>query len=145
MPDPLIELLRQDKRYRFEAYVFLFESLRYAHENLGLGTPAESEPGPEGVPEPRRGEPHRHVTGQALGAAARLYALEQYGLMARTVLESWGVRSTSDFGEIVFNMIRVGRMRKTAEDRREDFDNVYDFDTAFRRDFTQTLPPQDSG
>ena len=52
--------------------------------------------------------------------------------MAKTVLNSWGVRATDDFGEIVFNLIRIGRMRKTRHDRREDFNNVYDFETAFQ-------------
>ena len=60
--------------------------------------------------------------------------------MAKTVLNSWGVRSTGDFGEIVFNLIRIGHMRKTPQDRREDFDDVYDFDTAFEEEFRISLP-----
>jgi uncharacterized repeat protein (TIGR04138 family) len=56
------------------------------------------------------------------------------------VLNSWGITSTSDFGEIVFNLIRIGHMRKTKEDRREDFDNVYDFDTGFEEEYRITLP-----
>jgi uncharacterized repeat protein (TIGR04138 family) len=75
------------------------------------------------------------VTGQELCEAIRRFALQQYGLMAKTVLESWGIRKTGDFGEIVFNLIRIGRMRKTPHDRREDFDDVYDFETAFRDEF----------
>jgi uncharacterized repeat protein (TIGR04138 family) len=55
--------------------------------------------------------------------------------MAKTVLGSWGIHETGDFGEIVFNLIRIGRMRKTPHDRREDFDDVYDFETAFREEF----------
>ena len=70
--------------------------------------------------------------------AARQYALEQYGYMAKTVLNSWGIHSTGDFGEIVFNLIRIGQMRKTPHDRREDFDNVYDFDEAFLKGFKIT-------
>jgi uncharacterized repeat protein (TIGR04138 family) len=31
-------------------------------------------------------------------------------------------------------------MRKTADDCREDFENVYDFDEAFERGFKITLP-----
>ena len=82
----------------------------------------------------------RHVTGQELCEAIRRYALEQYGYMAKTVLNSWGLHSTSDFGEIVFNLIRVGQMRKTPSDTRVDFDNVYDFDTALKQDFKITPP-----
>ena len=59
--------------------------------------------------------------------------------MAKTVLNSWGVHSTSDFGEIVFNLIRIGHFRKTRDDRREDFDHQFDFDTALEREFRITL------
>jgi uncharacterized repeat protein (TIGR04138 family) len=137
MPEPppsILDLVRQDKRYRLEAYAFVFEALHYAQTVMELGKLTESElddqTGLE-LEETERG-PQRHVTGQELCEAIRRYALEQYGFMALTVLRNWGVHCTGDFGEIVFNLIRVGRMRKTKHDRREDFDNVYDFDTAFR-------------
>jgi uncharacterized repeat protein (TIGR04138 family) len=149
MPDPshsIVELLRQDRRYRFEAYVFVFEALNFAQNVLELGTSSPSEPLKSGTADEPGGEgkvPERHVTGQELCEAIRRYALEQYGYMAKLVLNSWGVATTGDFGEIVFNLIRIGRMRKTRQDRREDFDDVYDFDTAFRQDFRIT-PPEGS-
>ena len=83
----------------------------------------------------------RHVTGQELCEAIRRYALEQYGYMAKTVLNSWGIHGTGDFGEIVFNLIRIGQMRKTPDDRREDFDNVYDFDDRLQQEF-KIAPPE---
>jgi uncharacterized repeat protein (TIGR04138 family) len=123
-PDhPFAELLRRDRRYHRDAYFFVFEALRYAQEQLGLGNPESSE------------EEERHVTGQQLCEAIRRYAIEQYGLMARSVLNEWGVRSTGDFGEIVFNLIDIGQMKKTHADRREDFDNVFDFDDGLRDSF----------
>lgn len=131
---PLAQLLREDKRYRFDAYVFVFEALSYAQNVMGLGTESPSEPSQFSTEEEDEG-PQRHVTGQELCEAIRQYALEQYGLMSKTVLNNWGIHQTSDFGEIVFNLIRIGRMRKTPHDRREDFDNVYDFDVAFQQDF----------
>ncbi len=139
MLDPnqqLARLLREDRRYRLDAYLFVFEALNYAQEVMGLGTESPSEPAIGSVEEEEDYEgPQRHVTGQELCEAIRRFALQQYGLMAKTVLESWGIRKTGDFGEIVFNLIRIGRMRKTPHDRREDFDNVYDFETAFREEF----------
>ncbi len=132
-------LLQRDRRYKRDAYVFVFESLDFAQRVLEMGSERPSEPHPAGPQEEERG-PQRHVTGQELCEAVRRYALEQYGYMAKTVLNSWGVRSTSDFGEIVFNLIRIGHMRKTPQDRREDFDNVYDFDTAFEDEFRITVP-----
>jgi len=32
---PIAELLRRDPRYHFNAYVFVFEALRHAQENMG--------------------------------------------------------------------------------------------------------------
>ncbi len=132
--EDLLALVRADPRYKLEAYIFVFEAIHYAQEVLGMGRIAQSEPSPHVLPEEAE-EPQKHVTAQELCEAARQYALERYGLMAKTVLNSWGIRSTSDIGEIVFNLIKIGRMRKTPEDRREDFDNVYNFDEVFEADF----------
>jgi uncharacterized repeat protein (TIGR04138 family) len=133
-PQSFPELLAVDKRYKRDAYGFVFEALRYAHDTLGLGTEASAD-----ILEPPAGEAaptgQRHLTGRELCDAIRRYAQEQYGYMAATVLESWGVRSTSDFGNIVFNLIEIGEMSKTKHDRREDFNDVFDFDVAFRRDY----------
>jgi uncharacterized repeat protein (TIGR04138 family) len=131
---PIAELLRHDRRYHFDAYVFVFEALRYAQEKLGLGGEPEVED-PEDQPE-------RHVTGQQLCEAMRRYAHEQYGYLAKQVLNHWGIKSTGDFGEIVFNLIEIGQMRKTPEDRREDFDDVFDFDEGFKHSFQ--IQPVDS-
>jgi uncharacterized repeat protein (TIGR04138 family) len=40
---PIAELLRHDRRYHFDAYVFVFEALRYAQETMGLGAAPEDE------------------------------------------------------------------------------------------------------
>ena len=141
---PIAKLLKDDRRYKIDAYAFVFEALNYAHAQLGMGTerPTESEEGQadEGEsPEPPK-ESERHLTGQQLCEAIRQYALEQYGYMAKCVLNSWGVTGTSDFGEIVFNLIGIGQMRKTSEDRREDFNDVFDFETGLRQSFKITPP-----
>ena len=73
----------------------------------------------------------RHVSGQQLCMGLRSFAVKQYGLLARTVLRSWNVHSTADFGKMVFAMIDAGLMRKTDEDQLEDFVAVFDFDEAF--------------
>jgi len=134
-PDhPIAELLRRDTRYHFDAYVFVFEALRHAQEKLGMGTEFIDE---ETV-DPD--EPERHVSGQELCEAMRVYAHEQYGYMAKSVLNHWGICSTGDFGEIVFNLIEIEQMRKTPQDRREDFEDVYDFDEGFQDNFRFSLP-----
>jgi uncharacterized repeat protein (TIGR04138 family) len=134
------ELLKRDRRYKPHAYTFVFEALHYAQTVLELGADKPSEPA-SAPPEDEESEsPQRHVTGQELCEAIRQYSLEMYGYMSKTVLNSWGIYRTGDFGEIVFNLIKIGKMRKTADDCREDFENVYDFDEAFERGFKITLP-----
>jgi uncharacterized repeat protein (TIGR04138 family) len=135
---PIFELLREDSRYSLDAYAFVFDSLTYAQGELRMGEdvlPEETESSHDRLPE-------RHVTGQQLCEAIRRFAIEQYGYMAKDVLASWGIHRTGDFGEIVFNLIRINQMRKTPEDRREDFDDVYDFETAFRQEFKITPPEE---
>lgn len=115
------EKLREAGPYPPEAYAFLQEGLSYTSSRL-----AEEE-----TLEPTDG---RHVTGQELCIGLRDFAIEQYGLLARTVLECWGIRRTEDFGRIVFSMVEAGLMRKTDEDCLEDFQFVYDFEEAFGRE-----------
>jgi uncharacterized repeat protein (TIGR04138 family) len=148
------DLLVSDKRYKREAYAFLFEALRYAHETLGFGTetpsegaaPSEgaetaaaetSEPAEASEAAGKEGatEGQRHLTGRELCEAIRRLALDQFGYMAKTVLNSWGVHNTGDFGNMVFNLIDIGEMSKTKHDRREDFDDVFDFETELRQEF----------
>src|SRR6185437_6521372 len=106
----------------------------YAHSELGMGAAPGSEEHEPGT------TTERHLTGQELCEAIRLFALDQFGYMAKCVLNSWGVHSTSDFGEIVFNLIRIGQMRKTSKDRREDFDDVFDFEAGLRQSFQIKRP-----
>jgi uncharacterized repeat protein (TIGR04138 family) len=137
---PISKLLQEDRRYRFEAYVFIFEALHYAQNVLQLGAEQPSAPSTEN--EETESHPERHVTGQELCEAIRRYAMEQYGFMAKTVLNNWGIHGTGDFGEIVFNLIRIGQMRKTPSDTRVDFDNVFDFDTGLQQSFKITMPEE---
>ena len=133
---PLFKLLEQDPRFKLDAYQFVREALSYAQDEMGLGvreaTRSENELDPESY--------ENHLTGQELCEAIRRYAIEQYGRMAKAVLNHWGVRSTSDFGDIVYNMIDIGMMRKSEDDRREHFNDVFEFDDAFDAEFRITRP-----
>ena len=124
------DLLVEDKRFKLEAYQFIRESLQYAHEHMV----AEESYGQSGP---------RHVTGQQLCEACRLYATEQYGYLAKIVLATWGIQSTSDFGELVYNLIRIEQMRKSDTDRREDFNEVYSFEDAFEPEFEFVVKNED--
>jgi uncharacterized repeat protein (TIGR04138 family) len=124
--------MREDPRYNPEAYQFVRAGLAYAQEVLDFGQDSTSS---ELAAD---GRPIRHVTGQDLCWALRQFAHVQFGLMARLVLADWGIRSTNDFGEIVYNLIRVGVMTRSPADRREDFDDVFDFQQSLVGDFQIT-------
>lgn len=73
----------------------------------------------------------RHVSGRDLCNGLRDFAVEQYGLLARTVLRRWQVEGCEDFGHIVFAMVEAGLMHKTDDDTMADFTGIYDFADAF--------------
>jgi len=134
----MYNLLQSDPRFKFEAYQFVREALAYAHEQMLAATPPAKSPDATSTVDersPSGGFTGHHITGQQLCEACRQYGLQQYGYLTSMVLASWGVRSTSDFGEIVYNLISIEQMRKSESDRREDFDDVYSFDTAFQPQF----------
>ena len=77
----------------------------------------------------------RHITGRELALACRDLALDRFGVMARLVLEHWGVRTTADIGDIVFTLVELGLLLSQPTDSRDDFADVYDFDVAFEREY----------
>jgi uncharacterized repeat protein (TIGR04138 family) len=118
----LSKILEKDQRYHREAYVFLRHGLDFCHKTL-LKL-AKKKEGPE-----------NHVSVNELLEGLRLYALQEYGPMAITVLEAWGVTKCEDFGDIVFNMVEHRLLSTTERDTREEFRKGYDFQEAFRAPF----------
>lgn len=116
------EMVQEDPRYPVQAYLFLQDALAYATDSIEV----------DGYPEER---PDRHLSGQELCDSIREYALNQFGYMAQVVLASWGITATRCFGDIVYNMIDVGLMKKSENDCPSHFDNVYEFDEAFNDNF----------
>jgi uncharacterized repeat protein (TIGR04138 family) len=109
--------------YPVEAYAFVREGLNYTV--LRVHANAEALP-----------EESRHVSGGQLCIGLRDFAIDRYGLLAPTVLSSWNIHRTDDFGRIVFALIDAKQMSKNANDSIDDFRSVFDFDEAFSR---QTL------
>ena len=106
------EVAKKDPRYPEDAYFFVLRGLNFTVAKL---------------------DKPRHVTGQELSDGMRLYAVEQFGPMAKEVLEHWGITRTEDFGNVVFNLIEVKLLAKTEKDSISDFNDVYDFKKAFTR------------
>jgi len=133
--DDLAGVLARDSRYPIQAYIFVFEALESA-KTLKKGRRPRA-----GVRtrRPRSTEAARHVTGRELCEGARQLAWRHYGFLALTVLNRWGIRSTSDLGEIVYNLIASGDLEKTPTDNRSDFDGVFDLEAALRSDFVLAL------
>jgi uncharacterized repeat protein (TIGR04138 family) len=134
--EELARVIARDPRYTIEAYAFVLESLNLARHLKLKARSRRDRPRPLRSRKKGAGdappEVSGHVTGRALCLAARRLAIRYYGMMAITVLDQWGIRSTSDIGEIVYNLIASGDLDKTPTDERSDFDDVFDFATAMR-------------
>ena len=120
--DQTVEQITQsDERYAPDAYYFLRDALDHTQSQIKK--------------EKTSGKQPQHVSGEQLLKGIRDLALEQFGPMALTVMYDWGMLRCEDFGEIVFNMVNGGLMRKTDEDNLSDFDDVFDFKTEFETNF----------
>lgn len=135
----IIDLAQQDGRFRWEAYVFVQEALVFAQLELGMGRPRPYGTEEASVEAGREPSEEAHLTGQELCQAIRLYAADRFGLMAKVVLNSWKVRTTRDFGEIVYKLIEIGEMTKSENDQLADFDDVYDFQEALQQQYEITM------
>lgn len=135
------EIIKEDSRYKLEAYYFVWDAMKFAYDNLILGSCPKNESCNSDYENEELDEPEnvpKHLTGEELCNALRIYSLHMFGFMAKTVLAQWGVKKTDDFGSIVYNMVRHGNMRVTEKDKPDDFNNLYDFQTAFCDEFVFT-------
>jgi uncharacterized repeat protein (TIGR04138 family) len=100
-----------DDRYRIGAYEFVLNGLNFYISKIGE---------------------KRHVSGSELSRGLLMFARKQYGPMAQSVFNHWGLKSTDDMGNIVYNMIRIGLMNKQPGDSPDDFNDVEDVREYFR-------------
>jgi len=117
-------IIERDKRFDGGAYFLLKEALDFT-----LKRTREENNGQE-----------RHVSGEELLLGFRDFALQEFGPMAATLLDEWGVKNCSDVGDIVFNLIEEGMFGRQDSDSKEDFADVYDFDKTFRVPFLPADP-----
>jgi uncharacterized repeat protein (TIGR04138 family) len=113
--DGVMDRIRlRESRFDERAYLFVLAALEFVQQRL-----------------PER----RHLTGRELAEGCRDLALARYGVLARVVLEHWGLRTSADFGEVVFTLVDTGLLMSQPQDSKDDFLNVFDFTTAFDRDY----------
>jgi len=110
----LDRLAERNPRFDGKAYIFLLSALHRVMEEL---------------------EEPRHISGRELAEGARDLAMDEWGPMARTVLEHWGIHSTDDLGELVFALVECGILIKQDGDAPEDFVGIFDFEEAFENNY----------
>jgi len=113
-------IILEDSRYDRDAYGFVRETLDYAAK-MPKKTPDTPKP--------------RHITGRELLECVRSYAMEEFGPIAKRVLNTWGIKRTEDIGEIVFNLVNKGVLGKQESDKKDDFAGGFDFEESFVRPF----------
>lgn len=104
------QILQRDRRFDPMAYFFLKDSLDFTVKRLAGGETRTR---------------YRHVTGSELLAGFRDHALDQFGPMASTLMQEWGVRESGHIGEMVFHLIDEQVFGKQESDRKEDFSNSF--------------------
>lgn len=109
-PEMLARIRAREGGYHERAYLFVLASVEYLQARLAA---------------------RRHVSGEELAWCCRDFAIQQYGPMARAVLDHWGIRRTDDLGRIVFTLVEVGLLVTQPGDREEDFAGRFDFADAF--------------
>ncbi|MDB4908184.1 MAG: Verrucomicrobia/Planctomycetes-restricted protein [Gemmatimonadetes bacterium] len=113
--DGIMDRIRlRESRFGEGAYLFILAALEFCQQRL-----------------PER----RHITGKELALACRDLALERYGVMARMVLEHWGVRCSSDLGDVVFTLVDLQLLMSQPTDTRDEFQDAFDFSEAFDREY----------
>lgn len=122
LAEPIMERLRKrHPAYNETAYLFILAALHYTIERVGEA---------------------RHISGRELAEGCRDLAIERFGLMARSVLEFWGIRSTRDLGQIVFALVECGVLVKQDGDCVDDFCDVFCFSKAFDENYPWCAPAQ---
>ncbi|MHC4457641.1 MAG: Minf_1886 family protein [Planctomycetota bacterium] len=115
MKKKLEQIAKEDGRYGPSAVKFVYEGLGYTAKKIA------AEPG--------------HVTGQTLCEGLKDLAVEKWGRLAMLVLNSWNIKTTRDFGEIVYCLIKYKWMSAQPTDTIDDFNDVFDFKTTFKDQF----------
>jgi len=112
-------ILKKDSRFQKEAYEFLKQALDHTVSEHEKSNPNQDQ----------------HVTAAELLIGFRDLALKEYGPMASTLLDEWGITTCQHIGDMVFLLIEEGMFGKQDSDSHSDFTEIYDFNTTFIQPF----------
>lgn len=96
----------EECRYSKEAYLFVADAVTYTASHL---------------------EVHRHLTALELLEGAKRFGKSKFGCLSDMVLESWGIVSGKDVGNIVYLLIGEGILSASDDDDIEDFNVDFSF------------------
>ncbi len=117
--DNIIDLIcLEDPRYHEDAYEFLLEALNFTQKKF------------------RRS---KHVTGKELLEGLKELVMRRFGPMGLSVLRYWGIKTTEDFGNMVFHLVNKRVLNKTDDDCLNDFKDIYDFERVFGQVYRQRI------
>jgi len=114
--DAIERIRSRDKRYTPEAFALVWDSLAYAIQRIGKP---------------------RHLSAEELCAHLCELAKERYGVLAFSIIERWGVRSTEDIGAAVYALIDERILTEQDGDSPADFSGVFDLKERMENQYFQ--------
>jgi uncharacterized repeat protein (TIGR04138 family) len=103
--DAVKRIRNRDRRYEPEAYAMVMDSVAYAIQTIG--------------------EP-RHISAAELLVHMCEFTKDRYGILAYTILDKWGLKSTGDIGAVVYALIDEGELSEQEGDSLAGFSRVFD-------------------
>ncbi len=108
----------RDSRYNEGVYEFVMQALSYTQKKF---------------------KKTKHVTSEELLLGIKELLLTNFGPMTLTVLKHWGIESTDDFGNVVYNLVEDKILSRSDEDDFEKFKDAYDFKKVFKEEYERKL------
>ena len=106
----LLNAGHKDKLFTPAAYPFIFLGLEFCNQAY----------------------PDQELDAKLICEGLQLYAFNEFGRLTYHVLFEWGLRSTEDFGKIIFSLIDKGFLEADENDCPENFVNIYNFKEKFQ-------------
>ncbi|MCX7704065.1 MAG: hypothetical protein N2234_08240 [Planctomycetota bacterium] len=112
-----LERLMSKARYSPQIYGLVLAAVEEAIESSGI---------------------RRHISGRELLDSLVTLIVRKHGLLGGFLLKRWGVFSSEDIGEVVFDLVDAKLLKKRDEDSKKDFEGYDVFGEIERR---ALMPP----